>query len=65
MEITINGTVRQVETGLTLAQLIEQLAIKGPYAVELNKEVCPKRLHAEQKLHPGDILEIVTIVGGG
>lgn len=65
MEITINGTLRQVEEGLTLARLLEILAVKGPLAVELNKEVCPKRLHAQQILQPGDVLEIVTIVGGG
>ena len=44
---------------------MDQLAVKPPYAVELNRKVCPKRLHEQTTLNPGDILEIVTIVGGG
>jgi len=65
MRITVNGEPREVREGLTLAQLIEELKVKIPYAVEHNRQLCPKSRHAHTVLHEGDCLEIVTIVGGG
>ena len=55
----------ELNDGATVQQLMEQLAVKPPYAVELNRKVCPKRRHDQTTLNPGDVLEIVTIVGGG
>jgi thiamine biosynthesis protein ThiS len=34
-------------------------------AVEVNKQLITRRLHAETQLNDGDVLEIVTLVGGG
>ena len=65
MLISVNGNQREVADGSTVEQLLGLLALKGPLAVELNQKVCPKRLHGETKLKNGDVLEIVTIVGGG
>lgn len=65
MRIIVNGREENFNDGITVRQLMEQLAVKPPYAVELNRKVCPKRLHAQTTLDPGDIIEIVTIVGGG
>ena len=65
MRIQVNGREEEVNDNITVRQLVEQLAVKPPYAVELNREVCPKRLHEQTTLNPGDVLEIVTIVGGG
>ena len=65
MRIKVNGQDKEINEGITLHQLMEQLTVKPPYAVELNRKVCPKRLHDQTTLNPGDVLEIVTIVGGG
>ena len=65
MKITINGNPREITEGLTVKGLITELAIKGPYAVELNRQVCPKKNHEQTNLKDGDVIEVVTIVGGG
>ncbi len=65
MIITVNDTSREVPRQTTVRQLAEQLNLQGPYAIEINGAVCPKRRHAETVLQPNDRLEIVTIVGGG
>ena len=51
---------------MTLAALLEQLEMKPKYvAVERNRELVPRGRHAECVLQSGDLLEIVTLVGGG
>ena len=65
MRISVNGQEREITDSITVQQLLVELAVKGPLAVELNRKVCPKRLHSETELKNGDVLEIVTIVGGG
>ena len=44
---------------------MEELKIKGPVAVELNRQVYPRTTHQDTVLKSHDVLEIVTIVGGG
>jgi len=65
MQITVNGKSREMEPGATVEQLLTELGLKGPLAVELNRKVCPKRLHSQTPLNSADVIEIVTIVGGG
>ena len=65
MQISLNGQDREVTEGATVSQLLGDLELSGPLAVEINRQVCPKRLHDEKTLNAGDVLEIVTIVGGG
>ena len=64
--LTINGEPRSFEASLTVAQLIDQLALAGKrIALERNGEIVPRGQFAEQKLLDGDRLEIVVAVGGG
>lgn len=64
--LTINGEARSFEASLTVAQLIEELALAGKrIALERNGEIVPRGQFAEQKLLDGDRLEIVVAVGGG
>ncbi len=64
--LTINGEPRSFEASLTVAQLIEELALAGKrIALERNGEIVPRGQFAEQKLLDGDRLEIVVAVGGG
>lgn len=65
MKLTINGEQREFPDEITVAQLIERIGVKGPYAVELNRTICPKARHGDTTLKDQDQLEIVTIVGGG
>lgn len=66
MQVYVNEEPREVETGATVAWLIDQLELEPRYlAVERNRELVPRRDHAGCKLAEGDRLEIVTLVGGG
>ena len=66
MKITVNGEVREIESGATVASLLEALGLAGrPVAVERNVGIVPRAKHAETALAEGDTLEIVTLVGGG
>jgi sulfur carrier protein len=66
MRITVNGQPREVPDGTTLARLLETLPTAGgPVAVEVNREIVPRSLHADHALAEGDAVEIVTLVGGG
>jgi len=64
--IHINGEAREIPSGMTVSELLRELGLTGkPVAVERNFEVVPVAKHAVTQLHPGDQLEIVTLVGGG
>jgi thiamine biosynthesis protein ThiS len=66
VEITVNGLLRQVAAGTTVAELLEELGMAGRHvAVEANLELVPRQDHARYRLADGDRLEIVTLVGGG
>lgn len=66
MEIIVNGTKRTVPAGTTVAALLAELGLSDqPAAVEVNRGLVPKRLHAARVLEPGDQVEVVTLVGGG
>ncbi len=64
-KLTVNGETRETPAQ-TLAELLAELGLDGrPVAVELNKNVIPRKQHADTPLQPGDQLELVTLVGGG
>ena len=66
MRLFINGDEKSFADSLSLAQLIEQLGMKGDrVAVELNREIVSRAQWAETNLTDGDRLEIVHFVGGG
>jgi sulfur carrier protein len=66
LDLVINGQPRVVSEGTTVAALISELGLAGkPVAVERNREVVPRALHASTVLATGDRLEVVTFVGGG
>jgi sulfur carrier protein len=66
MKLTVNGKEHQAQPGQTVRQLIEDLGLgKAAVAVELNRQVIPRRQHETTTLNEGDVLELVTLVGGG
>jgi sulfur carrier protein len=66
LELTINGQPRQFPDPLTVAQLVDHLALAGKrVAIERNGEIVPRSQFNETPLNHGDQLEIVVAVGGG
>jgi thiamine biosynthesis protein ThiS len=66
IKLTVNGQEKEVADGLTVRQLIVELELgKAAVAVEVNRELVPKRNHDATVLQDGDIVELVTLVGGG
>ena len=66
MDITLNGHTHEAADDATVAELLAQLELRPRLvAVEVNRQLVPRGDHAACHLHPGDELEIVTLVGGG
>jgi sulfur carrier protein len=66
MEVTVNGERLLVPAGSTLGDLLARLAVRSDaVAVERNRSLVPRRELASTPLAPGDVLEVVTFVGGG
>ena len=66
MNVTINGSARDVPDDLTIRDLVVHLGLgDGPVAVEINREIVPRARHATHKIAGGDAIEIVHFVGGG
>ena len=62
----INGETRQLPEGMTVAQLLEEMALTGKrLAVEVNREIVPRSTHGAHRLQAGDRVEIVHAIGGG
>ena len=66
MTITVNGESREVADGLKLLELLRELELRAEQvAVERNLHVIPRKEFPACVLQAGDVLEIVTLVGGG
>lgn len=66
MRVTVNGRQMDVEAGTTVAALVAALGRTPRYvAVEVNRELVPRRMFEVVRLQEGDHVEIVTLVGGG
>jgi len=64
--ITLNGERREVPEALTVAGLLGHLGVKPEHvAVEVNRVLIARARHAETPVSAGDVLEVVTLVGGG
>lgn len=67
IEIVVNGEPRSVPAGTTVEALVAEHLELPPeaVAVEVNRRVVRRAAHAETELRPGDVVELVTLVGGG
>lgn len=66
VRIIVNGEPLEVPAASRVTDLLERLGLASrPLAVEINREVVPRRQLGERTLAAGDQLEIVTLVGGG
>lgn len=66
MQITVNGSPIEIPDGLSMAGLIDRLALSGRrMAVEVNEELVPRSLFESHRLATNDRVEIIHAVGGG
>jgi sulfur carrier protein len=66
MRAIVNGEPMELPEGLTVSALLAVLGVRAErVAVEKNGAVVKKARHAEERVEPDDVLEIVTFVGGG
>lgn len=66
MQILVNGQPETLPDGMTVRELLTAHGLgASPCAVEVNRELVPKRMHETRRLEDGDVVEIVTLVGGG
>ncbi len=66
MHLQINGEDKDFSDLSTVADLVKTLGAKPDrVAVELNRNIVPKREWDSTPLKDGDTLEIVHFVGGG
>lgn len=66
MVVTVNGEVRELAPGSTVRMLIEAVAPKGAAcAAEVNRRLVPFREQPTRILSEGDVIEVVSLIGGG
>ena len=66
MQVRLNGELREIPDGTSVAGLLLHLGVKAPrVAVEVNDRVVTKDRYESQRIGPGDSVEIVAFVGGG
>ena len=66
MELLVNGEKKRLDDQQSVSDLVNQLGLGGrAVAVEVNKQLVPRKQHATATLRDGDAVEIVTLVGGG
>jgi len=66
LTLTVNGERRQFEKVHTVRDLVVQLGLaRAAVAVEVNRQVVPRNQHEKTPLEDGDVIELVTLVGGG
>lgn len=66
IQISLNGQTFEVPSDCTVSRMLELAEMrKQLIAVEVNREVVPKAQHGDTLLQPGDMVEVVSLVGGG
>ncbi|MEX2247123.1 MAG: sulfur carrier protein ThiS [Dehalococcoidia bacterium] len=66
MRITVNGKPREIDREMDLPAFLRSFDINPRLvAVAVNGEVVPKDAYATIRVHEGDALEVVRMVGGG
>lgn len=68
MKVTVNGTDHEVESGATVASLLDAIGVGAAtsgVAVAVDGAVVPRSAWADEALAPGAVIEIVTATQGG
>ena len=66
MQLTVNGRSENLDSVATVRDLLEHFDVAPVRAaVELNRDLVPRSQYGHTPLSGGDVVEIVTFVGGG
>ena len=66
MRVRVNGEDRELEEGVSVAALLDSMALEvNGIAVALNMEIVRRGEYGDTQLSDGDEVEIVRAVGGG
>ena len=66
MRVIVNDQPTELADSATVADLVASLNLPGTrVAVEVNKVLVRRADHAQTALKVGDVVEVVTLVGGG
>lgn len=66
ISVQVNDQPRELPVDATVVDLLALMSLPTKYlAVELNRQLVPRAEHAKTVLKNGDVLEVVTLVGGG
>ncbi len=64
--IRVNGADQELDAGTSVAGLIAELQLRPELvAVEVNRELVARAEREARELIAGDVVELVTLVGGG
>jgi len=66
LQLLLNGSATEAPEGATLESVIGRLGLPvARVAVERNGAIVPRGQYAGVVLAEGDVIEVVTLVGGG
>lgn len=66
MQVFVNGETKDIPESTTLRGLIEHIGLgKALCAAEVNKKAVRRSEQETTVLRPGDVIEVVSLVGGG
>jgi sulfur carrier protein len=66
MRAIVNGEQHELPPGLTISGLLRHLGVRAErVAVERNGAVVKRARHESEPVAEGDVIEVVSFVGGG
>ena len=65
LTIRVNGEEQAMGSPANVAALVALRGPRSPFAVELNRKLVRRGEYELTPLREGDVVEIVTLVGGG
>ena len=66
IRVILNGEERELESGLTVSSLLDQLGLHPRLVVvEHNRHILERGAFADTEVRAGDSFELVHFVGGG
>jgi len=66
IQVTINGEARSFQAEPLITEVLESLNVRpDAVAVEVNRVIVLRSRHSDHRLQSGDVVEVVTFVGGG
>jgi thiamine biosynthesis protein ThiS len=66
VRIRVNGRETEVEPEATVGRIVDSVVPdRARVAVERNKEIVPRATYDTTPVAEGDVIEVVTLAGGG